>query len=195
MPCCTASQIAQSLAIDEIPELGGVAVVEVGLVELERLEQEMTGDGGVRGAARLQDERPGAIPSQVRHHEPPCIPHERSAVRHKPASCCIRICSRESRLRSRRGVSSCSRAAPRTPPSPVISCSSRSSSTSPTSTTATPPSSGISSIARTGRSARRCSRASARACTSAATTLPWKTSASTSVAYVLDRIGDAVDVT
>src|SRR3979490_3017625 len=49
------------LAIDEIPELGGVAVVEVGLLELERLEQEMTGDGGVCGAARLQDEHRDVI--------------------------------------------------------------------------------------------------------------------------------------
>src|SRR6266699_2698990 len=78
--------------------------------------------------------------------------------------------------------SSCSRAAPRTPTSPVNSCSSHSRSTSPISTPATPPSSGISSTARTGRSARRCNRASARACTSAAITLRWKTSVSTSVA-------------
>src|SRR5439155_23209530 len=47
------------LAVDEIPEPGGVAGLEVGLLDLERLEQEMTGDVGGHGAARLPDENRG----------------------------------------------------------------------------------------------------------------------------------------
>src|SRR5438874_3223541 len=53
------------LAVDEIPEPGGVAGLEVGLVDLEGLEQEMTGDVGVRGAARLQEEYRGMIAGEA----------------------------------------------------------------------------------------------------------------------------------
>ena len=43
------------LAVDQIPELAGIARIEIGLGDLERLEQKMADDVGARRAARLQD--------------------------------------------------------------------------------------------------------------------------------------------
>src|ERR1700739_638291 len=61
------------LAIDEIPELSGVTRVEVALADLERLEQEMTGEARERRAMGLQDEDRGVIArethEQIRVHQ------------------------------------------------------------------------------------------------------------------------------